>query len=152
MIIRLWWGTATSEVALNNCSFFHAFKPVKCEKRFVMNWPLKRLPAHSPPFDTQKLGETGSQKSCVLWPLESLLISTYCSKCGESHSPIDWTAPHSAAVIGRKLLRLLWFACTELPRWTLIGWAGQHGLDWTGASLTRRWIMCPLWWWRRYHL
>lgn len=85
-------GTATSEVALNNCSFFHALKPVKCEKRFViMNWPLKR--PHSPPFDTQKLGETGSQKSCVLWPLESLLISTYCSKCGSPTPPLTKRRP-----------------------------------------------------------
>lgn len=93
-----------------------------------MNWqpegprPPPPLPS---PFSSCPID---SQESCVLWPMESLLMSTYRSNCGRA-SPIGWTEPRSAAVIGWKSFICCDFAYTEQPWWTLIGWGGGRRLE-----------------------
>lgn len=124
-------GTATSEVALNNCSFFHAFKPVKCEKRFViMNWPLKRLPPTHPP-STPKNWVRQVHRRAVLWPLESLLISTYCSKCGSPTPPLTKRRPILLQSLDGNFLVCCDLLAPSCPDGLWLSRTTWIGLDWS---------------------
>lgn len=84
------------------------------------------------PPPTQKLGETGSQKSCVLWPLESLLISTYCSKCGSPTPPLTKRRPILLQSLDGNFLVCCDLLAPSCPDGLWL--AEQDNMAWTGLE------------------
>lgn len=94
------------QLASNNCFFLTHKWCFTHSSLFCLVWTdlcryeLTAGGEPSPPtLPTPSSSPIGSQEGRVLWPMESLLMSTYRSNCGRA-SPIGWMEPHSAAVIG----------------------------------------------------